>query len=102
VQQREELERRVDDLRAFEREYRSRFKAYLEGLLRDLEAGASDTGGFRAMGSGPQPVAAAMARSDMRNGQSAPATAPAYAGQAEAAAHSGAFRPVDGAPHERR
>ena len=46
VQQREELERRVDDLRAFEREYRSRFKAYLEGLLRDLEAGASDTGTF--------------------------------------------------------
>ena len=101
VQQREELERRVDDLRAFEREYRSRFKAYLEGLLRDLEAGASDTGGFRAMGSGPQPVAAAIGRSDVRNGQSAPAAAPAYAGQAEAA-HSGAFRPVDGAPHERR
>ena len=38
VQQREELERRVDDLRAFEREYRSRLKAYLEGQLRDLEA----------------------------------------------------------------
>src|SRR5215471_12926855 len=49
VQQREELERRVDDLRAFEREYRSRFKAYLEGLLRDLEAGASDTGTFPAV-----------------------------------------------------
>src|SRR5262249_43854764 len=42
VQQREELERRVDDLRAFEREYRSRLKAYLEGQLRDLEAGATD------------------------------------------------------------
>jgi cell division septum initiation protein DivIVA len=38
VLSREELERRVDDLRAFEREYRSRFKAYLEGQLRDLEA----------------------------------------------------------------
>src|SRR5579875_2492580 len=37
VQSREELERRVDDLRAFEREYRSRLKAYLEGQLRDLE-----------------------------------------------------------------
>jgi DivIVA domain-containing protein len=34
VQSREELERRVDDLRAFEREYRSRLKAYLEGQLR--------------------------------------------------------------------
>src|SRR6202789_3110194 len=76
VQQREELERRVDDLRAFEREYRSRLKAYLEGLLRDLEAGASDTGGFRAVGTGPQPVAAAMSRTDVRNGQTA--AAPAY------------------------
>ncbi len=37
-QTREELERRVDDLRAFEREYRSRLEAYLEGQLRDLQA----------------------------------------------------------------
>ena len=44
VTQREELERRVDDLRAFEREYRSRLKAYLEGQLRDLEAGVTDSG----------------------------------------------------------
>jgi DivIVA domain-containing protein len=52
VQQREELERRVDDLRAFEREYRSRLKAYLEGQLRDLEAGVTDTGTFPAVSSG--------------------------------------------------
>jgi DivIVA domain-containing protein len=102
VQQREELERRVDDLRAFEREYRSRFKAYLEGLLRDLEAGASDTGGFRAVvGTGPQPVSAPMPRPEVRNGQ--PGAAPAYAGQPEPAAHAAGFRPAnDGAPHERR
>jgi DivIVA domain-containing protein len=102
VQQREELERRVDDLRAFEREYRSRFKAYLEGLLRDLEAGASDTGGFRAMGmgTGPQSVPPAIARGEVRNGQSG--ATPAYAGQPEPAAHSGAFRQSDGSPHERR
>jgi DivIVA domain-containing protein len=102
VQQREELERRVDDLRAFEREYRSRFKAYLEGLLRDLEAGASDTGGFRAVvGTGPQPVAAAMPRADVRSNGATGAT-PAYAGQPEPAAHAGGFRPADGSPHERR
>ena len=41
AQQREELERRVDDLRTFEHEYRSRLKAYLEGQLRDLGGGAS-------------------------------------------------------------
>jgi DivIVA domain-containing protein len=101
VQQREELERRVDDLRAFEREYRSRFKAYLEGLLRDLEAGASDTGGFRAMGTSPQSAPASMQRSDVRNGQSTPG-APAYAGQPEPAAHSAGFRPGESSPHERR
>ncbi|MCD0450841.1 DivIVA domain-containing protein [Actinocorallia sp. API 0066] len=54
VQQREELERRVDDLRAFEREYRSRLKAYLEGQLRDLEAGGES---FQPSLTGPQPVA---------------------------------------------
>lgn len=31
-----ELSRRIDDLRAFEREYRSRLDAYVEGLLKDL------------------------------------------------------------------
>src|SRR5258708_137662 len=41
VQTREELERRVDDLRAFEREYRSRLKPDLERHLRALEAGVT-------------------------------------------------------------
>lgn len=36
--QRETFERQIDNLRAFEREYRTRLKAYLEGQLRDLEA----------------------------------------------------------------
>jgi len=44
VGQREELERRVDDLRTFEREFRARLGAYLEGRLRDLEAGADGSG----------------------------------------------------------
>jgi len=35
--QRETFERQIDNLRAFEREYRTRLKAYLEGQLRDLE-----------------------------------------------------------------
>jgi transcriptional regulator with XRE-family HTH domain len=39
VVQREELQRRVDDLRAFERDYRSRLRAFLEGQYRDLWAG---------------------------------------------------------------
>jgi DivIVA domain-containing protein len=36
------LERKVEDLRAFEREYRSRLKSYLEGQLRDLDGRSSD------------------------------------------------------------
>ena len=44
VGQREELERRVDDLRTFEREFRARLGAYLEGRLRDLEAGVDGSG----------------------------------------------------------
>jgi DivIVA domain-containing protein len=40
-QERSLLERKIDELRAFEREYRSRLKSYLEGQLRDLEAKAA-------------------------------------------------------------
>lgn len=50
VQEREELERRITDLRAFEREYRSRLTAYVEGQLRDLYAGATDDDALPAMG----------------------------------------------------
>jgi F0F1-type ATP synthase membrane subunit b/b' len=40
-QQREELERRVDDLRALEAGHRSRLREYAEGLLHDLAACAN-------------------------------------------------------------
>jgi DivIVA domain-containing protein len=36
------LERKVDDLRAFEREYRQRLKSYLDGQMRQLEASGGD------------------------------------------------------------
>jgi DivIVA domain-containing protein len=100
VQSREELERRVDDLRAFEREYRSRLKAYLEGQLRDLEAGAADSGVFPAVGSGQQqsPVSVGAARLDMRNG----AQSGGYQGIPEPVAHNGGFHPSDAGQHDRR
>ena len=56
TQQREELERRVDDLRAFEREYRSRLKAYLEGQLRDLDATSAESGSFPAIAAASRPL----------------------------------------------
>jgi DivIVA domain-containing protein len=37
-QQKAVLERKVEQLRGFERDYRSRLKAYIEGQLRDLDA----------------------------------------------------------------
>jgi DivIVA domain-containing protein len=99
VQTREELERRVDDLRAFEREYRSRLKAYLEGQLRDLEAGVTDSGTFPTVGSGsPPPMPAALAQSGARNGGQG---ASQY-GVPEVVPHSGGFRTSDGAPSRER
>src|SRR5436305_49784 len=94
VQTREELERRVDDLRAFEREYRSRLKAYLEGQLRDLEAGVTDSGTFPSMGSGTQPSMAppALAPSGARSG----GQGSGQYGVPEIAQHSGGFRTAEG------
>ncbi len=102
VTSREELERRVDDLRAFEREYRSRLKAYLEGQLRDLEAGVTDSGTFPAMppaapppaqpqlpaGLGQQPAL----RNGGMQGNSMTGPAPTTA-QYAVPEHAGGFRP---------
>jgi DivIVA domain-containing protein len=99
VQTREELERRVDDLRAFEREYRSRLKAYLEGQLRDLEAGVTETGGFPTVGAGsPQMPAALSAPVGGRNG----GQGPGQYGMPEVMPHSGGFRTAEGAPSRDR
>jgi hypothetical protein len=108
VQQREELERRVDDLRAFEREYRSRLKAYLEGQLRDLEAGVTESGAFPAIPSSPPASApqlpAGIGQPVIRGGNSAsnsggsPSQAPAPAPSASQYAipeHAGGFRQGD-------
>ena len=95
VTQREELERRVDDLRAFEREYRSRLKAYLEGQLRDLEAGVTDSGTFPAMPPASQPAPPQLPvglgqQSALRGGATGSApTAAQYA----VPEHVGGFRP---------
>jgi hypothetical protein len=99
VQQREELERRVDDLRAFEREYRSRLKAYLEGQLRDLEAGVTDSGTFPAVGTSPQPA--------LQAGLGQPVGSRNGGGQgtgqyAVPEVHAGGFRAGDGAPSRER
>ncbi|MBC6462885.1 DivIVA domain-containing protein [Actinomadura sp. HBU206391] len=118
VQQREELEREVDNLRAFEREYRSRLKAYLEGQLRELDASTNDSGAFPTgpNPSGPQTAPQnAIQHVESRNGQpggpSATGPTPFPPPPAEAPQHiqhaqhssTGAFHAVgDNPPHERR
>jgi len=92
VTQREELERRVDDLRAFEREYRSRLKAYLEGQLRDLEAGVTDSGTFPAMPPAAPPtppqLPVGLGQSGLRSATGPAPTAAQYA----VPEHVGGFR----------
>jgi DivIVA domain-containing protein len=40
-QQRVTLEKKIDELRTFERDYRAKLKSYIEGQLRDLESASS-------------------------------------------------------------
>lgn len=99
VQQREELESKVDELRAFEREYRSRLKAYLEGQLRELEAGAADSGPFAASGVGSPTTTAALPHAEPRNGQPG-GPAPHPFGAPDRAQHTSGFHPAEN-PHDR-
>lgn len=44
-QERSSLERKIDELRVFERDYRTRLKSYLESLLSDVEGRGNVSGG---------------------------------------------------------
>jgi DivIVA domain-containing protein len=80
--EREKLERKIEELRSFEREYRARLKSYLEGQLRDLDGRADGV-----QPTAPRPVAAApsappaSAPSSMTIPPSAPPRPPAPLGQ---------------------
>lgn len=50
--ERQSLETRIDELRNFERDYRSKLKGYIEGQLRDLDASAASA----APAASPAPV----------------------------------------------
>jgi DivIVA domain-containing protein len=58
-QERQSLERRVEELRTFEREYRQKLKGYIEGQLRELDSSNMLTAGASAAAP-PAPVAAPM------------------------------------------
>jgi DivIVA domain-containing protein len=81
-QERQGLERRIDDLRGFEREYRQKLRGYIEGQLRDLDT-AGSLGAAPSSNSGPQPsfpgVSSAPQAQPLPAGYGAP-TPPDYAG----------------------
>jgi DivIVA domain-containing protein len=80
-QRRIQLEHHIEELRAFEREYRTRLKAYLETQLRDLtgRGGPDDDGGAGV------PVGARSAAVGLAPGGAAGVTSPQPAGAGPAA-----------------
>jgi len=80
--ERERLERKIEELRSFEREYRARLKSYLEGQLRDLEGrteGVQPTAPRPVAASGGLSVSGAPAAAPVPASVGAPSAAPAYA-----------------------
>jgi DivIVA domain-containing protein len=88
-QERSLLERRIDELRTFEREYRQQLKSYIEGQLRDLETSSvAGTGSYAApavnpSSSGQVPVGApatALPSSDSQESAPQPPTFQGFGG----------------------
>lgn len=89
-QQRTELERRIDELRSFERDYRQGLKGYIEGQLRDLDSQSVGAGsGFgqgrqtasvNAGASVPAPVSAGSDSSSQNEGSAQPPVFPGFGG----------------------
>ncbi|MFE3447902.1 DivIVA domain-containing protein [Nonomuraea sp. NPDC059194] len=102
VQTRDELERKVEELRSFEREYRSRLKLYLENQLAELNVSAEGgSGGFPVIPSGPMGGAPAMTHAVPQTGQQPlPGAANPFGG--DPAQHQGAFQGADGPHNDRR
>jgi DivIVA domain-containing protein len=77
-QERTRLEDRIEELRNFEREYRSKLKGYIEGQLRELDSNAAVLTGASA----PAAVSAGAAQGQSYTGEiaPAPATYPGFAG----------------------
>lgn len=80
-QERQELEARVEELRQFERDYRSQLRGYIEGQLRELESAPAISTGASAPQSQPQLAAPEQSAPDQqaREQQAPPAYSPAPA-----------------------
>lgn len=83
-QERTTLERRIDELRTFERDYRKGLKSYIEGQLRDLDApvqggGAAPRSGA-AVNAGGVPAPVPAGGSDDSSNQGQPPVFPGFGG----------------------
>lgn len=68
-QERAGIERQIDELRTFERDYRAKLKGYIEGQLRDLESSAVGAGAPRSASGSFQPVNAGQSASESHDRQ---------------------------------
>lgn len=79
-QEKDELERSVEELRQFEREYRTKLRGYIEGQLRELETSNALTAApaQAAVTAAPQPYTPAVPTSFGQPSQPEYAPAPSY------------------------
>ncbi|HEV7743303.1 MAG TPA: DivIVA domain-containing protein [Pseudolysinimonas sp.] len=101
-QERVALERQVDELRTFEREYRSKLKGYIEGQLRELEtSNALEAGSGAAAVPAPQPqqpaAVTAGPAAEQQFAAAPQAAAPAYNGP-QSNDYSAFPQPTDAVP----
>jgi DivIVA domain len=101
VQTRDELERKVEELRSFEREYRSRLKLYLEQQLAELNVSAEASGGFPIVGQLGGAPAMSHAVAQGAQPQQLPG-APTNPFANDAPQHQGAFQGAEGPHGDRR
>lgn len=62
--ERSTIERQIEELRNFERDYRAKLKGYIEGQLRDLDNAGVGTGGFKPVGAASGQFAAVASGDD--------------------------------------
>jgi len=95
-QEKAELERKLEELRNFEREYRSKLRTYIEGQLRELENSNAMSGSSAQPAVTGSPATPAPASASAAGGQQyAPAAAPASYGQPQQPDYSAYPQPTE-------
>lgn len=75
-QERQSLERKIEELRTFERDYRQKLRGYIEGQLRDLESSNALTAGPSASAVPTTAAPTAAPTGEQSTGEQTPVSAP--------------------------